>query len=130
VYFFTIRQIWDFLNVVVEKPPHGALEESLELLDKHQPLKDGNSEGLLKSHSQLRAVCEGAQLSGTLSTLYLLELLEITDSIIKNMSAKEQAVFRQSWQPCHQASPRAIPMAVGVHHAIAAGTAEEPRANP
>jgi hypothetical protein len=94
LYFITIRQIWDFLNVVVEKPPHGALEESLRLLNKNQPLLDGNSEGLLKRHSQLRAVCEGAKLSGTLPTLFLPELLQITDSIIKNMSAKEQAVFQ------------------------------------
>ncbi len=43
-YFFTVRQIWDFLGGI-EKPCL-ALEESLAVLNKHQPLKDDDSEGL------------------------------------------------------------------------------------
>jgi hypothetical protein len=59
-YLFTMKQIWDFLDVIIEKHCR-VLEENLSVLSRHSPLKKGN--GLQTRYSDLEPVCDSAEVS-------------------------------------------------------------------
>jgi hypothetical protein len=61
-YLFTMKQIWDFLDVVIKKHCR-VLEENLTVLSRHWSLKNGN--GLQTRYSDLESVCDSGKMSGT-----------------------------------------------------------------
>ncbi len=63
VYFFSISQVWDFLDVAMKKP-HRAMEACTSALNKLRPVKPANSECLRKRYEKLRAIVEQAKSEG------------------------------------------------------------------
>ncbi len=60
-YLFNMKQIWDFLDVVIKKHCR-VLEENLMVLSRHSPLKKGN--GRQTRYSDLEPVCDSAKVRG------------------------------------------------------------------
>jgi hypothetical protein len=68
VYFLTMQQIWDYLEVAVENPAElwRRLWVSCAALDR---LREGECVSLKKRYKELLTVCEEAKMSGILSYL-------------------------------------------------------------
>ncbi len=68
VYFFTMGQVWDFLDVAVDKP-RWALAACVAMIEKLKPVKLDSSECLRKRYEELRTIGEQAKMEGVYSYL-------------------------------------------------------------
>jgi hypothetical protein len=67
-YFFTMGQVWDFLDVAVDKPRR-AMEACVAAVEKLKPVKSDSSECLRMQYEELRTIGEQAKMEGVYSHL-------------------------------------------------------------
>ncbi len=60
-YFFNMGQVWDFLDMAVEKP-HRAMEACVAAVEELKPVKQADSEHLQIRYEELRAIGERAKM--------------------------------------------------------------------
>ncbi len=63
VYFFTMGQVWYFLDVAMEKPPW-AMEACVVVVKELKPVKQADSDYLRIRYEKLRAIGERAKMEG------------------------------------------------------------------
>ncbi len=92
-YFFSMDQVWDFLDVAMEKPRQ-AMEACVAAMEELKPVKQAESECLWKWYKELRAIGERANIEGVYTHL----LAEAVANKILSYSSSRRATL-----PFHEA---------------------------
>ncbi len=87
-YFFTMDQLWDFLEMAMDKPRQ-AMESCVAAVEKLKPVKQADSECLRIWYVELRAIGERAKMGGVYAHL-LMEA--VVDKILNGLPPKEKQV--------------------------------------
>jgi hypothetical protein len=122
-YFFSMGQVWDFLDVVMEKLRQ-AMEACVAAMEELKPVKQADSECLQKRYKESRAIEERANIEGVYTHL-LTEA--VANKILSSLPPKEKELAQSKMArlvyspPCGQ--PAATVEPVGVYLAVATATA-------
>ncbi len=89
-YFLTMGQVWDFLDVAVDKPRQ-AIAACVVMIEKLKPVKSDSSECLRKRYEELRTIGGQAKMEGVYS--YLLTKA-VAEKILSRLPPTEKEAMR------------------------------------